>query len=90
MIIFVDIKAALQGVARSSADVVTTARFLLRPAATALRSQRVSVLMRRSARRPLEGGQTLTLGQSRKPYLTQMGNISGQTASGQTIASIIF
>lgn len=47
--------------------------------------RRVSVVMRRSAMRPLEGGQTLTHGQSCNPNSphTQMGNIPGQIASGQ-------
>lgn len=39
MFTFVGIKAALRGVARASADVVTTAKFSLRPAATPPGSQ---------------------------------------------------
>lgn len=82
---FVGIKAALQGVARTSADVAITARFALRPAATPPGSQTVCGVEKVSQTYSgwWSNFDTQPITQPHPPH-TQMGNISGQIASGQT------
>lgn len=83
---FVGIKAALQGVPRISADVVTTARFSLRPAAIPPGSQTGVCGDEKVSQTPSGGWSdfdTRPITQPHPPH-TQMGNISGQIASGQT------
>lgn len=83
---FVGIKAALQGVARSSADVVTTARFSLRPAVTPPGSQ-TSVCVDEKVSQTPSGRwsdfDTRPITQPYPPHM-QMGNISDQIAFGRT------
>lgn len=82
----VGIKIALQGVHRTSADVMTTARFSLRPTAT-LPGPQTGVRGDEKVSQIPSGGwsdfDTQPITQPHPPH-TQMGSISGQIASGQT------
>lgn len=83
---FVGIKAALWGAPRTSAHVVTTARFSLRPAATPPGSQTGVCGDEKVSQTPSggwSGFDTRPVTQPHPPH-TQMGNIYGQIASGQT------
>lgn len=84
---------SLQGVARSSADVVTTARFSLRPAATPPGIQTGVCVDEKVSQTPSGGRSDFDTRPITRPHPphTQMGNISGQIASGQTTSfNIIF
>ncbi len=86
MLTFVGIKTALQGAPRTCTDVITTARFSMRPAAT-LPGPQTGVCGDEKVNQMPSGGwsdfDTQPVTQPHPPH-TQMGNISGQIASSQT------
>lgn len=79
-------QAALQGTTKIFADVVTTVSFHLRPAVTPPGSQASVCGDEKVSQTPSGGRSGFDSKPITQPYPshTQMGNISGQIASGQT------